>query len=563
MAECDFLVIGSGAAGLCAAATAAIGGLDVIVAERAAVLGGTTAWSGGWMWLPRNALAREAGIVEGAAAPRAYLEAELGNRFDPVRIDAFLAAAPEMVDFLIAHGFAFEAGNRICDIYGDRPGAGTGGRSLIAAPFDARRLGKRIAMLRRTKRETAFIGMPIQAGVDLAAFLSATRRPASVWHVVRRLAAHLRDLALHGRAMQLVNGVAVVARLFELGERRCVRWMTRAKAISLIEQAGAVRGAVLATPEGLVEIRARRGVLLAAGGFSQNQRLRAELFPHAADHATLAVPEADGSALALAAPLGAEFVTDIAAVGAWCPVSRLRWPDGSEGLLPHIIERGKPGVIAVRADGRRFVNEADGYHDYVAALLAATPQGQPARSWLICDNRFLRRWGLGAVKPWPVPGRHWRRSGYLKSAESIEELAAKCGIDRRLVASVESFNAAARQGLDTEFARGWSPYNRSQGDPSRKPNPNVAPIEHGPFHAVEVIPGSFGSFAGLATDASARVLRSDGTPIPGLFAAGADMASIMAGHYPAGGINLGPAMVFGYLAARGASTQSCDRCSCD
>ena len=548
MADCDLLVIGSGAAGLSAAATATIGGLNVIVAERAEVLGGTTAWSGGWMWLPRNALAREAGIDESSDAPRSYLQAVLGERFDPAKIDAFLAAAPEMVDFLIANGFSFEAGNGICDIYADQPGAGTGGRSLIAAPFDARALGDRIALLRATKRETAFLGMPIQAGADLAAFLHATRRPAAAWHVAKRLAEHLRDLTLHGRAMHLVNGTALVARLFELADCRGVRWMTRSRAMTLIEDAGAVRGAVLETPEGLVEVRARHGVLLATGGFSQNPRLCDELFPHAADHASLAVPEADGSAIELAAPLGAQLSSGLAAA-AWCPVSRLRWPDGREGLFPHIVERGKPGGIAVRVDGRRFVNEADGYHDYVAALLAATPPGEPARSWLICDHRFLQRWGLGVVKPWPVPGGHWRRSGYLKSAATLKELAATCGIDGRLEATVDACNAGARMGLDKEFGRGWSPYNRKQGDPDRAPNPNVAPIEHGPFHAVEVIPGSFGTFAGLDTDSRAQVLRSDGAPVAGLFAAGADMASIMAGSYPAGGINLGPAMVFGYLAA--------------
>ena len=552
MRECDLLVIGSGAAGLSAAVAGAIGGLDVIVAERAEVLGGTTAWSGGWMWLPGNALAREAGIVEGVAAPRAYLEAVLGNRFDPARIDSFLAGSPAMVDFLREHGMAFESGNKICDIYGDQPGAGTGGRSLIAAPFDGRKLGRKIGLLRRTKRETAFMGMPIQAGPDLAAFLNVIRSLPAALHVARRFLGHLRDLALHGRAMHLVNGVALVARLFDLGERHGVTWLTRARVSELTETGGAVSGAIIETAHGREEVRARRGVILATGGLSHSADWRDRLFPYPSDHATLAVPEADGSAIALAAPLGAELVDDLAANGAWCPVSHLTWPDGSKGVFPHIIERGKPGVIAVRSDGRRFVNEADGYHDFVAALLAATPPDESARAWLICDDRFLRRWGLGAVKPDPVLARHWRRTGYLKSAPSLVALGEACGIDAQLLATVEDYNAGAKLGRDDQFRRGWSPYNRYQGDPARQPNPNLAPIEHGPFHAVEVAPGSFGSFAGLRTDGQARVLRGDGQAIPGLFAAGADMASIMGGHYPAGGINLGPAMVFGYLAARAA-----------
>jgi succinate dehydrogenase/fumarate reductase flavoprotein subunit len=549
MLECDFLVIGSGAAGLSAAVTAAIKGMDVIVAERAPVLGGTTAWSGGWMWLPRNPLARAAGIEEDFEAPRAYLETVLGNHFNAERIDSFLAAAPEMVQFLIEHGFEFEAGNRICDIYGDKPGAGTGGRSLIAAPFDGRLLGKDIERLRTTKRETAFLGMPIQAGPDLAAFLNATRKPSAFLHVVKRLTNHAISLATHRRATHLVNGVALVARLFELAQRHNVRWLTSAKAIQLLESEQKVVGAEFELSGDRVKVSARRGVVLATGGISQAKALTDVHFPHATEHVSLAVPEADGSGLALARALGASFETDLAATGAWCPVSHITWPDGQKGIFPHIIERGKPGVIAVLANGHRFVNEANGYHDFVSAMLAATPAEQPAKAWLICDDSFLQRWGLGIVKPFPVPHGYWRRSGYLKSAPTLMGLAELCGIDPQLEATVAAYNVSAKAGRDDAFDRGWSPYNRYQGDPERSPNPNVAPIDHGPFHAIEIVPGSFGSFAGIKTDGKARVLSDDGTIIPRLFAAGADMASIMGGHYPAGGINLGPAMVFGYLAA--------------
>lgn len=547
--ECDVLVIGSGAAGLCAAATAAIAGLDVIVAERAPVLGGTTAWSGGWMWLPRNALAREAGIVEDVAAPRAYLESVLGNRFDAERVDAFLNAAPAVVDFLSANGFKFEAGNGICDIYGDLPGAGTGGRSLIAAPFDARALDGRIQLLRTTKRETALWGMPIQAGTDLSAFLNATRKLSAFWHVSRRLAQHIIDLVTHRRSMALRNGVALVARLFAIADQNGVRWLTSASATELLTQDEKVSGAILATAGGNVTITARKAVILATGGFSQNAELRAAHFPSAANHLSLATPECDGSGLALAQSVGAGIETDVAATGAWCPVSSVRWPDGQVGVFPHIIDRGKPGVIAVRSDGNRFVNEADGYHDYVNALLAATPDGEEARSWLICDHHFIRRWGLGIVKPAPFPMRHWIKTGYLRRANTMDALAKSCEISPQLVATVAEYNAHARGSHDPEFGRGQSQYNRNQGDPGNTPNPNLAPIEHGPFYAVKVVAGSFGSFAGIKTDANAQVLREDGSAISGLYSVGADIGSVMGGHYPAGGINLGPAIAFGYLAA--------------
>ena len=201
-------------------------------------------------------------------------------------------------------------------------------------------------------------------------------------------------------------------------------------------------------------------------------------------------------------------------------------------------------------DGRRFCNEGLGYHDYVEALLAATPDDRPARSWLVCDIRFLRRYGLGVVRPTPVPWRQWVRRGYLKTGATIPDLARACGIDPEgLNRTVTAWNRDAAKGEDPQFHRGSTNYMRLQGDPEVRPNPCVAPILRAPFCAVEVGPGSFGTFAGLATDGNARVLDGQGDPIAGLYAAGTDAASVFGGFYPAGGINLGPALTFGYVAA--------------
>ncbi|MCT4823546.1 FAD-binding protein, partial [Pseudomonas aeruginosa] len=259
-----------------------------------------------------------------------------------------------------------------------------------------------------------------------------------------------------------------------------------------------------------------------------------------------------GDGLRLGESAGGRVADDLRSPIAWAPVSRVPHGDGETGHFPHIIERGKPGVIGVRANGRRFVNEAHGYHDYVAALLEATPPGQPARSWLVCDRRFLRRYGLGYVRPAPLPIAAHLRSGYLKRGTSLDQLARSCGIDPSgLAATVAEYNRHAREGRDPEFGRGGTAFNRKQGDPAYPgPNPCVAPIERGPYYAVQVEPGCFGTFAGLKTDAQARVLDGGGQPIPGLYAAGADMASLFAGHYPSGGINLGPALTFGYIAGR-------------
>ncbi|MEN5107459.1 FAD-dependent oxidoreductase [Pseudomonas sp. TWI672] len=554
-AECDVLVIGSGAAGLAAAVTAAWHGQRVTLVEKDPVFGGATAWSGGWAWVPRNPLARRAGIEEDIEQPRTYLRNELGAHYDAQRIDAFLEACPHMVAFFEKHtALQFAEGNAIPDMHGDTPGAATGGHQVIAAPYDARELGALLPRLRRTLRETSFMGMPIMAGADLAAFLNMTRSPRAFWHVCKRFSRHLYHLARHGRAMHLVNGVALVARLAKSAEDLGVRLLESAPAKRLLMEDGQVRGAVIGTAQGDITLRAK-AVVLAAGGFAHDPVRRRQLFPRDAtghDNLALPPPSCSGDGLRLGESAGGVVATDLKSAVAWAPVSKVAHRDGSVGHFPHIIERGKPGIIGVLANGKRFVNEAHGYYDYVAAMLDAVPQDEQACSWLICDHRFLRRYGLGHARPAPLPVWPHLRSGYLKRGASLELLARACGIDPAgLSATVAEYNRHARQGQDPEFGRGSTPFNRKQGDPQHKgPNPCVAPIEQGPFYAVKVQPGCFGTFAGLRTDGHARVLDEHGQPIGGLYAAGTDMASVFGGWYPSGGINLGPALTFGYVAGR-------------
>jgi succinate dehydrogenase/fumarate reductase flavoprotein subunit len=552
--SCDLLVIGSGAGGLSTAVTAAFHGLKVIVAEKEPVFGGTTAWSGGWMWTPRNPLAQRAGIVEDPAAPRAYLRNVLGNNFNEARADAFLKAAPRMVAFFEEKtAVRFEPGLTIPDTYGNVPGAGTGGRSVIAAPYDARKLGDLVQRLRKPMRETTFMGMTIQAGPDLAAFMNVTQSPRAFLHVAHRFGRHLVDLALHRRGMQLRNGLALIGRLLRSAADLGVTLRPSSPAIRLLQEDGAVRGAVLRGEDGETEVRALRGVVLASGGFPHDRERRRRMFPAGDQHFTLAVPSATGDGARLGESVGG-LVEGLAAPGAWCPVSLVPFPDGTTGRFPHIIERGKPGIIGVLADGRRFCNEGNGYHDYVEAMLRAVARGQEVASWLVCTHAFQRRYGLGIARPAPLPVRPYIRSGYLKTGRTLAELARNAGIDpARLERTVAEYNRHAERGEDPEFGRGSTLYNRYQGDPRNQPNPCVAPLARGPFYAVKVVPGSFGTFAGLKTDGSARVLDAAGAPIPGLYAAGTDMASVMGGYYPAGGINIGPAMTFGYIAGRNAA----------
>lgn len=556
---CDLAIVGSGAAGLTAAVTAAHLGLEVIVVEKAPLIGGTSAWSGGWLWVPRNPLAIAAGITEPIETPLAYLRAELGADFDEALCRRFLVEAPRMVGFLMREaGLAFVDGNAIPDFHSGSEGAGLGGRSLCAAPFDGRALGARIRDLRPPLDLVAPFGMGIAAGADLRHFLNATFDRASFRHAAMRVLRHGLDLIRHGRGMHLVAGNALVARLLKAADAAGVTILTDAPAESLMQDdAGRVTGLTLGGAKAGTRIHARRGVVLAAGGFPHDATRQGDLFPHVRAghrHFSAAPTTNTGDGLHLAEGLGAKVRRDFPNAGAWAPVSRVPRAGGAEGHFPHLVERAKPGSLMVLRSGRRFANEAESYHDVMSALFATVPEGETPECWLICDHAFIRRFGLGRVRPRPFRLGPWLRNGYLHRGETPRALAQACGIDADgLEATLARVNPLFARGEDPDFHRGESPYNRMQGHAGLGPNPCLRPLGPGPFYAVRIVPGSLGTFAGLAADADARVLDADNRPIPGLYAAGNDMASMMRGRYPAGGITLGPGMTFAYIAAHHAA----------
>ena len=558
IARCDLLVIGSGAGGLSAAVTAARLGLKVLVVEKDPQYGGTTAWSGGWMWIPRNPLAVAAGIAEDIAKPLSYLRHELGAQFDEARARTFLENGPRMVEFFRSRtALQFIAGNTIPDFHGRTQDAATGGRSICAAPFDGRRLGPRIAQLKPPLEETTLWGMGI-ASADLRHFLDALHSPASFRRVTTLVLRHWRDLLLYRRGMRLVNGNALVAALAASAFDAGVEIRVNCPARRLLTRDGTVTGAVVVSPAGDVEIHATRGVVLACGGFPHDVARKKDLLPHAAtghEHWSAASRGNTGDGLRLGEAAGGVVARDLVQAAALAPVSLVPRADGSTAHFPHLIERGKPGLIAVTRAGRRFTNEADSYHDFMCALLAATPAHAPVQAWLVCDRAFIRRYGLGAVKPAPMPIAGNLRSGYLLRGRTLAELARHCGIDpQALQATVQRYNRQAMEGRDADFAKGETPYNRMQGDAAAgHPNPCMAPLNKGPYYAVKVVPGSLGTFAGLRVNDQAQVLDGEGRAIGGLYAGGNDMASMMGGNYPSGGITLGPAMTFGFIAAHHAA----------
>jgi len=552
----DVVVVGAGAGGLSAAVAAAHHGARVLVVEKASTCGGATAWSGGWMWTPRHRFARADGITEDVEAPKTYLRHRLGDNFDEAKVDAFLRGAPDMVDFFEENtALQFVPGTNIADIHGGTPGAADGHRQVAPKPVRLTRLGPDVArLLRRQLYETSFLGMGIMAGPDLQAFLHSTRSPRAFAHCALRVSRHLLDLGLYRRGQTLVNGTALVGRLLRSALDAGVDIRVNTAAIGLYtDPDGRVTGVRLTGPLDAYTVGAAQGVVLATGGFSHDRDLRRALFartPTGEEHWTLPPPgTTTGDGLRLAEAVGGRLDHSTASPVAYCPVSLVPYRGGRTGVFPHIVDRGKPGVIGVLADGRRFVNEADGYHDYTLGMVETVPDGQEVCSWLIADARYMRYYPLGMAKPFPVPKLPHLLTGYLKRGRTLTELALKCGIDPHgLQKTVAAFNENARHGEDPEFGRGTTAFNRGSGDPDNPwPNPSLAPLERAPFYAVKLVPGSFGTFAGLVTDTQSRVLGPDDTPIAGLYAVGVDQSSVMGGHYPSGGINIGPAMTFGYL----------------
>ncbi|MCA1433221.1 FAD-dependent oxidoreductase [Bradyrhizobium sp. BRP20] len=553
--ECDVLVAGSGCSGMSAAITARHRGLDVLIVEKEQRFGGTTARSGGWLWIPGTSLAKAYGIEETPEQARTYLRHEAGNNYDAARVDAFLSAGPEAVDFFTTKtALRFDMPLVFPDYHAEAPGGAQGGRSMVTRPFDGRELGDLIKSLGRPLPELTVFGMMLGSGKEIIHFMRVTKSLTSAVYVAKRLTRHLMDVVRYGRGMTLTNGNALAGRLAKSAlDLKIPMWLSSPVRELAVEN-GTVTGAIVSRQGREVRVRARQGVVLACGGFPHDVERRKKMFPHAptgVEHYSPGPAGNTGDGLRLAEGAGGRIENRLPNAAAWVPVSLTTRKDGSKGVMPHFIDRAKPGVIAVMRDGRRFANEGNSYHDFVQAMIKAAKPGEEIAAFLVCDHRTLRKYGLGCVPPFPMPLGHHLKTGYLMRGDTLEALAAKAGIDAKAFAeTVRQFNKTAPLGQDAAFGKGSKAYNRYQGDALHGPNPCVAPIENGPFYAIKMVIGDLGTYAGIVTDANARALDAEGRVIPGLYAAGNDMASIMGGNYPGAGITLGPALTFGYIAGR-------------
>ncbi len=553
--QCDVLVAGSGAAGFAAALTANLGGLDVIMVEKEPLFGGTTAYSAGVIWIPANSRQTAAGIADSRDKALTYLEHHVGNRLDRAKAEAFLDNGPAMLDRFQREGFIdYSAALTWADYHPDEPGASQGGRSLWPEEYDGRKLGPWFDKLRPPiETMTAFGGMMI-GRTDLPHVFRMTRSVRSALHVGRMLARQARDRLRHSRGTRLVNGNALIARLAASAQQRGIPLWLASPIVELVRQGERVTGAIIERDGRRTPIAARRGVVLACGGFPINDELKSRLYPHVAagkGHVSLPPPGNTGDGQRLARSVGGILHEEVHHSAAWTPVSLVPRADGSIIPFPHFFDRGKPGYISVDRRSRRFVNEAKSYHVFVPAMIEACRNDPKAEAWIICDHRAIRRFGLGALGPAPMRVQPYVSSGYVVRNETVRGLAVACGIDPGgLERTIAQFNGPAGLGDDPDFHRGSDAYQRFNGAPDHKPNPCLAPLDLAPFYAVRVVPSELGTFAGVRTNAHGQVVDANGQSIAGLYAVGNDAASVMGGTYPAAGITIGPALTFGYIAGR-------------
>lgn len=542
------LVVGSGGGGMTAALMAKDRGADALVIEKSGLYGGSTAMSGGSIWIPNNHLMKKAGLPDSPEEALTYLKAVTAGKVSEERLHAYVRAAPEMVKYLEEKSHVrFQIVSGYSDYYpglaGGKPG---GGRTIEAVPFDVRKLGRACAELRPVPRQARVFGRMMATAYDAHRLLDSSL--LGRMKAVRVFALYVLNpfRSLTSIDTRRTLGNALVGRLrLSLADRNVPIWLNTS-ATHLIVEGGRVVGLEAQRAGQSVRIRANKAVVLAAGGFAHNKAMREKYQRQPITDAwTVASPADDGDGIQMGLELGAalDFMDD----AWWMPTSLA---PGEEMPNMSIVDRSLPGCIIVNKKGKRFTNEAAPYIDVVKNQYANHfREGGAIPAYFIMDKRFRSRYPAGPMMPMSTPKR-FISNGYLKVAETLEGLAEKCGIDPQgLVAEVARFNQYAATGKDLDFQKGDTAIDRFYSDPSVRPNPCLGRLDKPPYYAIELWPGDLGTKGGLVTDDHARVMRQDGSPIEGLYATGNCSAAVMGNSYAGAGATIGPSMVFGYIAA--------------
>jgi 3-oxosteroid 1-dehydrogenase len=544
----DFVVVGSGGGSMCAGLVMRSAGKSVLILEKTALVGGTTARSGGVMWIPNNPFMKRDGVEDSAAKAATYLDAVLGDQHDAPgasreRRRTYLTEAPAMVDFLGSQGVKLTRVSEWPDYYDDRPGGSVAGRTVVAQLFNANELGTW-----KPKLRPSFIRAPVPATLEEMMELPGLKRSWRVKMLLLKLVARGVVARITGKDW-VAGGAALQGRMLQAALRAGVEIRTESPVSELVVEGDAVKG-VLTLKEGRPwRVGARLGVLVNAGGFSHNQRMRDRYQPGTSVKWTMAAPGDTGEMIEEMMRHGARIAQMAERVG-----NQVTLPPGAEESEFKPTVQGmtaSPHAILVDQSGVRYMNEGGSYMAYCKAMLERNKVVPAVPSWAVFDNQYMRNYMLAGTMPGSKKPQSWYDEGYLRKADTVEGLARNLNIDpATLKSTVERFNRFVAQNRDEDFHRGERAYDRWLGDPYHKPSQTLGSITEAPFYAVPVLPGDVGTYGGVVTDESARVLREDGSVIPGLYATGISTASVMGGAYPGAGSSVGPSFVWGYVAAK-------------
>ncbi len=541
----DFVIVGSGAGSMCAALVLRGAGRRVLVLEKTSLVGGTTAISGGVMWIPANRYMKQAGIEDSAAQATAYLDAVIGDRPDMPgasreRRLAYVEQAPQMLDFLAGQGLKFRRMPSWPDYY-DAPGASVPGRAVVSELFDIRLLGDW-----RKKLRPGFL--PLPANLDEAMQLPLVKRSREAKKTLARILGRAIADKFTGR-QRTTAGQALQGQMLHAALKAGVEIWLDAEVTQLQLQDGRISGVTVRKDGREQAVDARLGVLVNAGGFARNQRMLDRYIPGTSASWSSAIEADTGEMIEEGQRIGAAVAQMAERIG-----MEIALPPGSEKMMIKAAMQNdvcKPHAIVVDQTGRRYARESSSHPVFSESMIEHARQSPGATSWMVFDSQYLRKYMLAGTMPGGKKPKAWAEANFLRRGETLDALAADCGIDAAaLRVTVERFNGFVRQGRDEDFQRGDSAYDRWVGDPLHAPSNTLGAIEEGPYYAVQLFPGDVGTFGGLLTDAQARVLREDGSVIPGLYATGTSTASVMGGVEPGAGGSIGPAMTWAYVAAR-------------